>query len=191
MESRGFIGGLIVGVLATVTMDVVAVIILRLGIAGRGPRRTGPDLIGRWIGYLLRGKFRHTDVLQTPPLPGELVLGLAAHYSIGIVLNPCVPWCIGCGARAADSPQRHPLRNGHHGLALVSHVPITGDELAGTGCAGGSSSGSGKPVQSHHLRPGYSPVDGSAEANLKFSCCPTLAIGILSLLTAVAKAFTT
>src|SRR5204862_7866221 len=40
-----------------------------------------------WIGYLLQGKFRHTDILQTPPLRGELVLGLAAHYSIGIVLT--------------------------------------------------------------------------------------------------------
>jgi len=87
MESRTFILGLIVGILATLTMDVVAMIALRLGIAGRGPRRTGPDLIGRWIGYLLRGKFRHTDILQTPPLRGELVLGLAAHYSIGIVLT--------------------------------------------------------------------------------------------------------
>ena len=87
MESRAFIVGLIVGILATVTMDVVAVIALRFGIAGRGPRRTGPDLIGRWIGYLLRGKFRHTDILQTPPLRGELVLGLAAHYLIGIVLT--------------------------------------------------------------------------------------------------------
>ena len=75
------------GILATVTMDVVAVIALRLGIVGRAPRRTGPDLIGRWIGYLLRGKFRHTDILQTPPLRGELVLGLAAHYLIGIVLT--------------------------------------------------------------------------------------------------------
>ncbi len=61
MESRAFIDGLIVGILATVTMDVVAVIALRLAIAGRGPRRTGPDLIGRWIGYLLRGKFRHSS----------------------------------------------------------------------------------------------------------------------------------
>src|SRR5882672_4477113 len=87
MESRAFIVGLIVGILATVTMDVVAVIALRLGIAGRGPRRTGPDLIGRWIGYFLRGKFRHTDILQRPPLRGELVLGLAAHYLIGIVLT--------------------------------------------------------------------------------------------------------
>ena len=44
-------------------------------------------MIGRWIGYLLRGKYRHTDILQTPPLPGELVLGLAAHYLIGIMLT--------------------------------------------------------------------------------------------------------
>ena len=136
MESRAFIVGLIVGILATVSMDVVAVIALRLGIAGRGPRRTGPDLIGRWIGYLLQGKFRHADILQTPPLRGELLLGLAAHYSIGIVLTLVYLWPIGCGARDADRPERHPLRNGHHGLPVVSHVPVTGDGLAGTGCAG-------------------------------------------------------
>jgi len=87
MESRLFIVGVIVGIPATLTMDAVAVIALRLGIAGRGPRRTGPDLIGRWIGYLLKGKFRHTDILQRPPLRGELLLGFAAHYSIGIVLT--------------------------------------------------------------------------------------------------------
>jgi len=87
MESRAFTVDVIVGILATVTMDVVAVIALRIGIAGRGPRRTGPDLIGRWIGYLLRGKFKHTDILQTPPLRGELALGLAAHYLIGIALT--------------------------------------------------------------------------------------------------------
>src|SRR5215471_18272681 len=87
MTSRLFIAGVIVGVLATVTMDAVAVIGLRLGIAGRGPRRTGPDLIGRWVGYLLKGKFKHTDILQTPPLRGELLLGFVAHYSIGIVLT--------------------------------------------------------------------------------------------------------
>jgi Protein of unknown function (DUF2938) len=87
LESRAFILGLIVGVLATLTMDVVAVIALRLGIAGPGPRRTGPDLIGRWLGYLFQGKFRHRDIVQTPPLRGELLLGFVAHYCIGIVLT--------------------------------------------------------------------------------------------------------
>jgi hypothetical protein len=84
----------------------------------------------------LRGKFRHTDILQTPPLRGELVWGLAAHYLIGIVLTLVYLGLLGGGARDADSPQRHPLWNGHHGLPLVSHVPITGDGLAGTGYAG-------------------------------------------------------
>jgi len=87
MESRVFIVGLIVGVLATLTMDVVAMIALRLGITGRGPRRTGPALIGRWIGYLFQGRFMHTDILQTPPLRGERLLGFTAHYLIGIVLT--------------------------------------------------------------------------------------------------------
>jgi hypothetical protein len=86
IESRAFFVGVIVGILTTLTMDVVAVIALRFGIAGPGPRRTGPDLIGRWVGYLLQGKFKHTDILRTPPLRGERLLGFAAHYAIGIVL---------------------------------------------------------------------------------------------------------
>jgi DUF2938 family protein len=102
MESRAFIVGLIVGILATVTMDVVAMIALRLGIAGQGPRRTGPDLIGRWIGYLLRGKFTHTDILQTPPLRGELALGFAAHYLIGIALT-LIYLCLLVAARATPT----------------------------------------------------------------------------------------
>src|SRR5438477_1945477 len=133
---RAFIVGLIVGILATVTMDVVAMVALRLGITGRGTRRTGPDLIGRWIGYLLQGKFRHTDILQTPPLRGELLLGLVAHYSIGIVLSLVY---LGLLVVAHATPTAFSAIL--YGTAttvfpLVSHVPITGDGLAGTGCAG-------------------------------------------------------
>jgi len=87
MESHAIVVGVMVGILATVTMDVVAMTALRFGIAGHLPRRTGPDLIGRWVGYLFQGKFRHADILQTPPLWGELPLGLTAHYLIGIGLT--------------------------------------------------------------------------------------------------------
>ena len=69
MESRAFIGGVIVGILATVTMDVVAAIALRLGIAGRGPRRTGPDLIGRWI-RTIRSSASRTMQLDTCSIAG-------------------------------------------------------------------------------------------------------------------------
>src|SRR5207247_3710290 len=136
MESRAFIVGLIVGILATVTMDVVAVIALRLGIAGRGPRRTGPDLIGRWIGYLFAMQVQAHGHPADAALARRTSLGISRALFDRHRADPCVPWPIGCGTREADSPQRHPLRNGHHGVALVSHVPLTGDGLAGTGCAG-------------------------------------------------------
>jgi DUF2938 family protein len=87
MNSHVFLSALAVGILATMTMDMGAILGFVLGIGGRGPRRTGPDLIGRWVGYLFRGKFRHDDILQTAPLPGEIVLGEVAHYSIGMVLT--------------------------------------------------------------------------------------------------------
>ena len=87
MEGHRLLTWAVVGIFATASMDLGGLIGLRLGIAGRGPRRSGPDLIGRWIGYLLRGKIRHADILLTPRLPGEIPLGVAAHYLIGIILT--------------------------------------------------------------------------------------------------------
>ncbi len=36
---------------------------------------------------MLRGKFSHANILETPRLPGELPLGLAVHYLIGIIFT--------------------------------------------------------------------------------------------------------
>jgi hypothetical protein len=91
MESRVFVVGLIVGILATVTMDVVAVMALRLSIACQSPRRTGRDLIGRWIGYVLQGKFRHTDILQTPALARRTTLRISRALFDRHRADPCVP----------------------------------------------------------------------------------------------------
>ena len=136
MESRVFIVGLIVGILATITMDVVAVIAIRLGIAGRGPRRTGPDLIGRWDRLPLTGQ------VQAREHPGDAAFARRTSFGTSRALcdrdraDPCVPSTVDCGAGDADSSQCYSLRNGHHGLPLVSHVPVTRHGLAGTGCAG-------------------------------------------------------
>jgi hypothetical protein len=35
----------------------------------------------------LRGKFKHDDILSTPPLKGELIFGILIHYLIGIILT--------------------------------------------------------------------------------------------------------
>src|SRR5262245_56579443 len=51
-----------------------------------------PDygLVGRWLGHMPRGQFRHDRIAGSPPVRGERVLGWAAHYAIGISLAACL-----------------------------------------------------------------------------------------------------
>jgi hypothetical protein len=42
-------------------------------------------LVGRWLAWLPRGRFRHDPIGATPPVRGEHLLGWSAHYLIGIV----------------------------------------------------------------------------------------------------------
>jgi hypothetical protein len=41
-------------------------------------------LVGRWIAYMPRGRFRHAPIAKSPPVRGELAIGWIAHYAIGI-----------------------------------------------------------------------------------------------------------
>ena len=41
-------------------------------------------LVGRWIAYMPRGRFRHAPIAKTPPVRGELAIGWIAHYAIGV-----------------------------------------------------------------------------------------------------------
>ncbi|WP_423762778.1 DUF2938 domain-containing protein [Burkholderia sp. NLJ2] len=41
-------------------------------------------LVGRWVGHMMRGRFRHASIVAAPPVPGERTLGWIAHYAIGI-----------------------------------------------------------------------------------------------------------
>ena len=45
-----------------------------------------PDygLVGRWIAWLPRGRFRHRPIAATPAVRGELLIAWAAHYGIGV-----------------------------------------------------------------------------------------------------------
>jgi hypothetical protein len=42
-------------------------------------------LVGRWIRYMSNGIFRHSNIASVPPKSSECVVGLVAHYVIGIV----------------------------------------------------------------------------------------------------------
>lgn len=49
-------------------------------------RERKPDyaLVGRWLAYMPRGRFRHRPISSSAPLPGERAIGWTAHYLIGI-----------------------------------------------------------------------------------------------------------
>jgi hypothetical protein len=41
-------------------------------------------LVGRWIGYVAKGVYRHESIAASAPLRGERVLGWTFHYAVGI-----------------------------------------------------------------------------------------------------------
>ena len=41
-------------------------------------------LVGRWLGHMPRGRFRHDRIAASPPVPGERAIGWSTHYLIGI-----------------------------------------------------------------------------------------------------------
>ena len=72
------LSALIVGVGATAVMDVWGIVRKRLlGIPG-----ANYALVGRWLGGMPRGRFRHESIAAASPVRHERLIGWAAHYLI-------------------------------------------------------------------------------------------------------------
>jgi hypothetical protein len=71
---------LFIGAGATLTTDLWAIA------RGRLCGIPAPDwgLVGRWLGHMARGRFRHERIATAEPVRGERVIGWTAHYLIGI-----------------------------------------------------------------------------------------------------------
>jgi hypothetical protein len=52
-----------------------------------------PDygLVGRWIGHMPRGRFRHASISAATPIAGEAAIGWTSHYLIGIAFAALLP----------------------------------------------------------------------------------------------------
>jgi hypothetical protein len=75
-----FVGILLTGVGATAVMDLWAIARKRLfGIAA-----PNYGVVGRWLGHMPKGRFRHDSVAAAAPVRGERLIGWTAHYLIGI-----------------------------------------------------------------------------------------------------------
>lgn len=68
------------GIGATLVMDLWGLLLRRVyGVSGLDYR-----LVGRWLGHMARGQFRHDGIGRSAPVAAEAALGWAAHYGIGI-----------------------------------------------------------------------------------------------------------
>ena len=71
---------LLIGAGATAVIDIWAIARERL----LGIPLPDYGLVGRWLAYLARGRFRHDRIAASPPVQRERLIGWTAHYLIGI-----------------------------------------------------------------------------------------------------------
>ncbi|CUH75350.1 DUF2938 domain-containing protein [Tropicibacter naphthalenivorans] len=85
--------GVLIGIGGTVAMDIWALLLHRL--AGQGMPNWGN--VGRWVGWLPRGRVFHDDIGLAAPVRGEVALGWAFHYFVGVVYGAVFALLVGPG----------------------------------------------------------------------------------------------
>ena len=73
---------IVIGAGATLVMDAWAALLRRFGVPS-----LSFAMLGRWVGHLPRGRFIHENITRATPIRGELALGWATHYAIGISIS--------------------------------------------------------------------------------------------------------
>ena len=73
---------ILVGIGATLLMDLWNLLLKR----GFGIASLNYCLLGRWVGHMPSGVFRHASIAASPPRSHECTVGWMAHYSIGVML---------------------------------------------------------------------------------------------------------
>ena len=90
---------ILIGCGATLVMDAWAWLLRRCGIPSMSF-----GLLGRWVGHLPRGRWRHESIARASPIRGERWLGWCAHYSIGVAFGALLLVVYGVGWARAPSP---------------------------------------------------------------------------------------
>jgi hypothetical protein len=82
IDMTAILSGIAIGVGATLIMDAWN-LFLRLAF---GIQSLNLCLLGRWIGHMPSGIFKHRSIAAAQPKPFECVVGWLAHYSTGVTL---------------------------------------------------------------------------------------------------------
>lgn len=85
--------GIIIGVGATVLMDLWAILLYRLFAQSRP--NWAP--VGRWFWHLKNGVVFHESIGNAEPYTHELALGWVSHYAVGIVYGILLAVMVGPG----------------------------------------------------------------------------------------------
>ena len=80
----------LIGAGATMVMDLWAVLLKQYGVPS-----LNLAFLGRWIGHLPRGRWKHPSIARATPVRGESRIGWCAHYSIGITFSALLLWTYG------------------------------------------------------------------------------------------------
>jgi hypothetical protein len=91
----------LIGILATLAMDILSVGAIKLHWIAPLP----PRLIGRWFGSVGRGRLLHSDIGQVLPINHEIAIAVPMHYAVGITL--ALVYLLGCSA--LGMPPRDPV----------------------------------------------------------------------------------
>lgn len=73
--------GVVMGVLATVFMDLWGIALNRFA----GQPLSNWAKPGRWLMHALQGRVFHDDIAEAAPVAGELQIGWAFHYGVGVI----------------------------------------------------------------------------------------------------------
>ena len=76
---KAVIEALVVGIIATLATDLW---LLLLQIFGVPPANWA--MVGRWVAWIPHGVFVHRPIVATPSIRGELAIGWAFHYVVGV-----------------------------------------------------------------------------------------------------------
>lgn len=95
--------GVLMGLGGTLAMDVWAEILAR----GFGQPRPNWGYVGRWSAQVPRGRVFHDDIAAVSPVPGEVGLGWAVHYGVGVLYG--VIWALLAGAAWLAAPTFVPV----------------------------------------------------------------------------------
>lgn len=81
IEATYFLNTVVIGLGATLFMDLWALFLKR----AFGILPANYCLVGRWLGHMPEGKFRHARIAAASQKQAECVIGWIAHYIIGVV----------------------------------------------------------------------------------------------------------